>query len=881
MTAISKIIYIIYISSFMSIAVANEISSENYFKQGLYCYNLCKYKIAEHYFLKAYILNKDHPLFNHYLGKLYIEIKNYQKASRFLKKTYQNNSWKEISGIKFDILDYKYDKAYLHFINKEYSKSYLLYQEIFEQDTTDCFALYNIGLCFLMMKYYEEAYNKFEEVRKKTKSFFLNECIDKLEAYIYSNDLCKECIPSDNKMIYKSTFFKSTLTFKNNPGIITTIEGKDLLDRGVQSVNEALKMSPGFETYYNEAGYFDAVFRGISQSRFFDFIRIYQDGFLFQPTLHGPNAIVDLSINHVDQIQIIRGPASALNGEYGLLSAINIITQKKKNCFSSRIDDNKNTLIDGNFYYKFGPDNHSFQHNLEDCKFPFRKKETKKEWITDDIHVSFNISKNYKLLSGKEPILNYYNESIIPNNNYNNIMGLLNIRYKTFFIQLNHFSRVQGDYYGLYPCDQSPINNIQEDITGLAVHQNYLLYNSLYSSLYSDFNISFQRNRYNLDLKDINRDSIISNIYFVNTDYLFEDTLKGSLNFIYEKRVYPTFINPKEINPLYRNMHLNHEFMLGWSFIKSTIKEKRQQTTEFDFQNHFYQSLLFQDKIKISDKFLITGSLRYDNYNNDDDDVVGYYSPIIAAVYRFNNKPQSPRKFFIKLIYSQRSIPLSLIKKKSIHPSPIYQDAIFIKSIKNYEMCFMYSGRPSENITDSEIRMTLYSSNLDSVNPYALDKSKSSTTLNEQIIINGFELEIKQAISEQIKLEMNLSFSNAKNLFTDHKLENSIDWLSNSILSYISPDQKYNLSLWHRYVGRRFRQVYDSRDTLKGYHKLNLTAAVNNFFYKGLSLQAGIKNFFNNDIRYPSTYIEDFFLYPDDLPADQDRQYWIKFTWNL
>jgi len=66
---------------------------------------------------------------------------------------------------------------------------------------------------------------------------------------------------------------------------------------------------------------------------------------------------------------------------------------------------------------------------------------------------------------------------------------------------------------------------------------------------------------------------------------------------------------------------------------------------------------------------------------------------------------------------------------------------------------------------------------------------------------------------------MNLSFSNAKNLFTDHKLENSIDWLSNSILSYISPDKKYNLSLWHRYVGRRFRQVYDSRDTLKGYHK--------------------------------------------------------------
>ena len=96
---------------------------------------------------------------------------------------------------------------------------------------------------------------------------------------------------------------------------------------------------------------------------------------------------------------------------------------------------------------------------------------------------------------------------------------------------------------------------------------------------------------------------------------------------------------------------------------------------------------------------------------------------------------------------------------------------------------------------------------------------------------------------------------------TGEDVEGSANLLANIGVNY-RPVQDLMFNVQYRYVGPRHRDPSDSRADLGGYNNVNFTA---NWFkplgYKGWTLRGGIRNLFDEDIRYAApanTYPQDY-----------------------
>jgi outer membrane receptor for ferrienterochelin and colicins len=90
------------------------------------------------------------------------------------------------------------------------------------------------------------------------------------------------------------------------------------------------------------------------------------------------------------------------------------------------------------------------------------------------------------------------------------------------------------------------------------------------------------------------------------------------------------------------------------------------------------------------------------------------------------------------------------------------------------------------------------------------------------------------------------------------------------------PVKDYVLSLRFRHVGERNRPKSDPRPSLSGYDTVNFSAGVENLLRDGLTLRAGVKNLFDEDVRVPSSYPG----YIDDYPMP-GREWWIQVSYTF
>lgn len=122
---------------------------------------------------------------------------------------------------------------------------------------------------------------------------------------------------------------KTRLNVKYVPGVVDVMYGATLRKRGYQTVLDALTRLPGFQTLTTSYRTNPNV-RGNISDTFQGDVQILLNGVAqasgndFQPF-----TALDMPLSAIDRIEVIKGPGSALYGEYALNGVINIVTVRE------------------------------------------------------------------------------------------------------------------------------------------------------------------------------------------------------------------------------------------------------------------------------------------------------------------------------------------------------------------------------------------------------------------------------------------------------------------------------------------------------------------------------------------------------------------------
>jgi len=118
------------------------------------------------------------------------------------------------------------------------------------------------------------------------------------------------------------------------PGIVSVFTNKELIERGIKNVREALRMIPGIEIGQDSMGYDTLNIRGIGCNYGAGFVKIMIDDISLNDSYIGlPHFYFDMPIHYIDRIELIRGPGSAIYGEYAYAGVLNIVTNTNRKGF--------------------------------------------------------------------------------------------------------------------------------------------------------------------------------------------------------------------------------------------------------------------------------------------------------------------------------------------------------------------------------------------------------------------------------------------------------------------------------------------------------------------------------------------------------------------
>ncbi|MBI3129940.1 MAG: TonB-dependent receptor [Acidobacteria bacterium] len=122
---------------------------------------------------------------------------------------------------------------------------------------------------------------------------------------------------------------RTETTMAEAPSVVSVITAEDIRRMGARDLRDVLRSVPGFELgVRGQLGYTEFGLRGVITDNT-EKIRILLDGVPVNENLEGSGTIIfgAMALDNVQQIEIIRGPGSALYGTNAFVGVISIITK--------------------------------------------------------------------------------------------------------------------------------------------------------------------------------------------------------------------------------------------------------------------------------------------------------------------------------------------------------------------------------------------------------------------------------------------------------------------------------------------------------------------------------------------------------------------------
>jgi len=135
------------------------------------------------------------------------------------------------------------------------------------------------------------------------------------------------------------------------PSVVSVLKAEKLKMVGVAKVSDALALLPGVQIYLNQLGETVSIFRGFRNPNAYlsDKIKVMLDGVSVNSESYGAAGFVmDMPIDIVERIEVLRGPGSTLYGSGAFYGAVNIITKSAVR----KADCNEVFAAGGSWYYK-------------------------------------------------------------------------------------------------------------------------------------------------------------------------------------------------------------------------------------------------------------------------------------------------------------------------------------------------------------------------------------------------------------------------------------------------------------------------------------------------------------------------------------------------
>jgi len=113
------------------------------------------------------------------------------------------------------------------------------------------------------------------------------------------------------------------------PGIVTVLHGDELEALGVETAWEALSLVPGMQAVRDAAGNPNVIVRGLEFPFNSGNVKVLVDGISLSRESAGINGIaLQIPIQLVDRIEVIRGPGSVVYGDFAFMGLVNVITRR-------------------------------------------------------------------------------------------------------------------------------------------------------------------------------------------------------------------------------------------------------------------------------------------------------------------------------------------------------------------------------------------------------------------------------------------------------------------------------------------------------------------------------------------------------------------------
>ncbi|MFA7620145.1 MAG: TonB-dependent receptor [Thiohalomonadaceae bacterium] len=609
------------------------------------------------------------------------------------------------------------------------------------------------------------------------------------------------------------------------PGMVSVLHGENLEARGARTVWEALALVPGMELAIEMTGRRKVLVRGLGNTWASGNLKILlNDVAMNSAELGLADPVFNIPIEQVERIEVIRGPGSAIHGEYAYMGVVNVIT---------RAEENRVFAFGGSFDTR----GLGAVLRLTEIGNPIQASLNLAGWSGSgaDVKTGPDLLHGFPAL-GPSYAPGEANEDIEAGT------AVFKLGYEHFALSAQWSEAGLGDHFGtnhMLPPDSDRIVERSRH-RAVDVRQELPVSTALTAGIHLGWK-DVERRRDDLFVMPSNAGPDL----YLDTQYLETTTSAG-------------------IHLLYRGWD-KHSVLLAGSLSTVRVDRSRYAFTQPaqminipEGSTRSINAVTLQDEYRHSDLFTLTVGLRYDEYS----DVGGSYSPRLAGVWRLN-----PRHV-LKAQYAEAFRPPTLFENETVrfhHLEPIDP-----ATIQTTELGYIYKGGHVET------RLTGFYSRLSDLVTFA--QANIPAFGNQGATIWGVELEQSWHPGRRWLLDGNVSYVETHDDASDECFPGAAQWLANAGITY--KKGKFLAALQAHYVSSYKRQPEDPRDTLDGYTTLDFTGSL--LPTRGLQLRVGVKNLLDEDVRFPSPVIGDNtrtdVTYPEDFPRAR-RTWWAQASY--
>ena len=642
---------------------------------------------------------------------------------------------------------------------------------------------------------------------------------------------------------------KTLLGQDSVPGQVSVLRGKDLEARGIHTVVEALSLFPGTSTSFN-----DPTVRGIEGSTSGK-LKILVNGIPFNTSITGKGTpSFSIPIELVEKIEMIRGPGSAVYGEYASVGVINIVTRK-----------------DGNFVYGEAGSYSSFSeggsYSLHEKDFSTYVTVANHSQNGQDIFHPTDVM--YQMGQG--------NVSYAPGNETNNDLqktAFFGLAYKDFSFSGQYIDFQTGAGIGTSNALPPVTNKMIWDESQYSLEAvQKLSYDNYHTSLklgimdYTvsmDHNVLFPPGTWTAapSITDMTVPGFPQSFSGYHPNGVVASTLAE------ERRVYSSVEVSKKYGDhgILVGTEYSNDSIVNLSTSANTVSSSDISASSyhsFDSNNTYIkkgagrqiESLVLQDQYLVTKDLNITAGMRVDNYS----DVGTAVTPRIAATYSVTENHS------VKAQYGQSFRPPTFFEQYSNNYVLTGNPKISPETVNTYELGHVYRNK------DTAVKTTFFWSELNNL----IESNTSGIFVNStKAVVKGSELEVEKTISSSLKIDGNLSYVDTWIQDTGSQIGGSANWLGN--LGIVWAKESYSVYFGDKYIGPRNSLPNDSRQKIGSTNIVNTAISFYDVMLKNVTVRAGIQDIFNT----VETDLDPYASYAGNFPRP-GRNFSIKMSYNF